>query len=148
VKQDWTAAIRHFTKGAEKDDPRAAYHLGMAYIRGTGLETDHARGKGYLRRAASQDHPAAAFELAKLLMTAAESELGTDRDPADRILTDPIIWLRVAAEAEHAEACFLLGQCYDEGKFLEPDAEQARFWYQSAADAGHEKAKQELRRSK
>jgi len=47
--------------------------------------------------------------------------------------TEAVKWLRLAAEQEHAEARYLLGQAYELGKGVEKDKAEAAKWYRLAA---------------
>jgi uncharacterized protein len=40
---------------------------------------------------------------------------------------------------------FELGELYEEGRGVSTDHQQSRSWYQKAADAGYEKAKEKLK---
>ena len=48
-------------------------------------------------------------------------------------------WLPLA-EAGNAEAQFLLGTLYEEGRGVPPDFDEAAHWYERAATQGHPKA--------
>ena len=53
---------------------------------------------------------------------------------------------RKAAELKNKDAQYWLGVCCENGQGVEIDLDQAQEWYQKAADQGHEKAKENLRK--
>ena len=46
-------------------------------------------------------------------------------------------WFRKAAERNHAQARFNLGNMYLKGEGVKQDREEARKWFAKAADQGH-----------
>ena len=50
----------------------------------------------------------------------------------------------LAADKGHAEAQYIIGRCYAEGKGVEQDMSEAVKWYRKAADNGNEDAKRNL----
>jgi len=83
------------------------------------------------RPAAEQGLPVAQYELGVAL-----SEYG-DRAGVKKDGAEAVKWLRLAAEQEHAEARYLLGQAYEFGKGIEKDKAEAAKWYRLAAVQGH-----------
>ena len=59
-------------------------------------------------------------------------------------MSDPqeeaVSWYRKAAEQGDAEAQFLLGECYRDGKGVPQDLTEAKRWFQTAANTGHQGA--------
>jgi hypothetical protein len=53
-------------------------------------------------------------------------------------------WFRKAAEQNYAPAQSNLGYCYDNGRGVEQDAEEAVKWYLKAAEQGHAEAQLNL----
>lgn len=49
-------------------------------------------------------------------------------------------WYKRATEQNDPEAQNYLGLCYEEGRGVEPDIEEAIEWYNRAADRGHTEA--------
>lgn len=49
-----------------------------------------------------------------------------------------------AAEGGHAKAQFYLGLCYEKGWGVSQDFQQARYWYQKAAEQGFAEARKNL----
>jgi hypothetical protein len=89
-------AIRRHLAAAQAGDPRAAYRMGMACLKGAeGQPKDLGEARRWLRVAAEAGHPEAMVELAGLLAW----NLGGLRDP-----DGAAIWLRRAAEAGHEGA--------------------------------------------
>lgn len=55
-----------------------------------------------------------------------------------------IDWLSKAAETNHVDAMYQLGECYQYGKYVASNELRAINWYQKATERGHLKAKGEL----
>ena len=54
-------------------------------------------------------------------------------------------WFRMAAERGDSLALYTLGACYEDGSGVEPDIEQACYWYRRAAENGFEAARDTLK---
>jgi TPR repeat protein len=54
------------------------------------------------------------------------------------------VWIRKAAEQEHAEAQYVLAIMYGKGNGVTKDYALTTFWIRKAAEQGHEKAKMML----
>ena len=64
----------------------------------------------------------------------------------DQSDTQAVQWFRKAADKDYADAMFNLGMMYENGKGVAQSDTQAIEWYGKAARAGHEKAKNLLRK--
>ncbi len=64
-----------------------------------------------------------------------EKGLGVDND--DR---EALKWYRKAAEKNHAQAQYHLGNMYENGRGVAEDLNEAKSWYRKAANQKHEKA--------
>ncbi|MCC5977566.1 MAG: SEL1-like repeat protein [Salinarimonas sp.] len=174
VGTDTQAALRYLRLSAEREYLPAIHRLAGLYSRGNLVEADHAQAEIYYRRAVERDHLPAMFELADLLLNQGEStperleeglallhaavergevrainDLGSYKFEGNFVEQDEaagVALFRRAAEADHAIAKRNLAIAYEHGRGVERDLEQARRWYQSAADAGHQRAPDDLER--
>lgn len=129
VAQNIKEAIYWYEKAAVKNDKDALYHLAMILIRlkDKDFETIHA----LLLRAAKQDHPNAAYNLAVMYQK------------GDGVAINPeqtIFWYEKAAKAGMPNAEYNLGMIYFEGKLVEKDEKKAKAYWQLAANKGFEPA--------
>ena len=77
---NWHQAIHWYRLSAEQNWAGGQYHLGMLYVRGTGVEVDEVRGLKLVRAAVDDGLDAAASGLAELYA----GGIGTPRNDADR----------------------------------------------------------------
>jgi TPR repeat protein len=108
-----TRRIKALSDIAAKD-PRAAYDLGIRYLRGDGVKRDGSTGIHWLREAGDRGDPRAQAALGHLYLTGLE-EMGSDPAEAEK-------WLSLAAERGDREAAKLL----PEARKAKQD-EQARY---------------------
>lgn len=132
--QAWEAgrfdeARRIFERLGAKGDPRAQYYLGFMNANGQGGARDVAAAADWYRRAARQDHAAAAYNLAGLLMQGGN---GLARD-----VEEAMHWYQVAAEGGLAQAANNLGILLQQGKAGEADPEAAFTWFRRAAEQAY-----------
>lgn len=59
-------------------------------------------------------------------------------------LTQSVAWLKKAAAQNHAKAQFLLGNAYDKGKGVPQNVNEAKGWYEKAAQKGETMAQHSL----
>lgn len=83
-----------------EQDPRAAYDLGLRFMRGDGLRQNSYEGIKWMRNAAERGDHKAQSALGRLYLTGLE-EMGADYNEAQR-------WLRLAAAKGDVEAAKLL----------------------------------------
>ena len=132
--QDTAAAERCFRRLADGGDPAAQWWLGTAYARGWGAEKDEAQAVEWFRKAARQGYAPAQRKTGSADRTPEQwyeqYEKETDRDRR-------LVYLKKAAEQDHAEAQCQLGDCFYLGQGVEKDLAQAAHWYRKAAEQGH-----------
>jgi TPR repeat protein len=128
---NYTEAIKWLTKAAEKGDVDAQFGVGMCYVNGQGVTSDHAEGMKWWTMAAEQDHLYAQAHLGQFYLLG----VGIEKDP-----TLAAKWLTKAAEKGYAESQYLLGMCYDNGWGVKTDAEMAINWLKKSAEQNYEKA--------
>ena len=57
-------------------------------------------------------------------------------------------WIHEAALQEDVDALYLTGLCYQEGMGVEADLDEARDWYERAAELGDKRSKKALKKLK
>ena len=108
LKQDLTRAFRLYLRAAKKGHAGAQFHLASLYSSASGVPYSFRRGFGSARAMQLRDN----VEAAK--------------------------WYEKAAEQEHPEAAYYLGNLYAQGSVeLRRDFEKAAEWFAEAAKVGH-----------
>jgi len=157
-----TDRLRELASEGSSDD---AVSLGLIYQQGLGVETDMVQAVGWFRRAAEAGHA----EAQVLLGNCYRDGIGVEADIDEafvwyekasaqagdegltlqgrRFLTDgsrderkAFRCFKKAAEAGHAEAQHLLGDCCLWGTGTMQDASRAAVWYRKAAKQGYKQA--------
>lgn len=129
VPKDLDLAFKWCLAAAQQGDAEAQYCVGLGYIKGEGTAVDEELATKYFRLAAEQGYVNAYIDIAKLLLKKSAS-------------SEALTWLKKGADAGDAECEYGLGLIYESGYGggVEPDVEQALFWYSNAAEKGHKKA--------
>lgn len=152
-------------QAAKLGSVKAQGRLGLNYLRGDGIAQDTTQAFYWLDRAA-QDASASPAVLIKLGKMYATGE-GTPRDAAKALALykraavkrQPAVFqpegmwylddaqrmqgiasLRQAAEQGNADAMFELGNAYSAGEGVDFSLPQAKYWWEKAANAGHQDA--------
>lgn len=112
-------------------DPRAAYDLGLRYMRGDGVERNSYQAIEWMRKAGDAGHGPAQFALGRLYLLGFE-EMGSDPAEAEA-------WLSRAAAKGYKDAKRLLPQAqaakrdaHQRYQNIEDDRKAWRGWYVSA----------------
>ncbi len=121
--------VRWLRVAAEAGQDEAWYVLGLAALRGQGVERDAHAARRLVRRAAEQGLADAQFELSLMLAQG----LGGEVDEAGARH-----WEEQAAQARHPRAC--LNRAVRAAAQTPPDFRAARRWYIRAAEAGNAEA--------
>lgn len=174
VKKNLSSARELFQKAAEQGHVDAQWLLGRMYFRGEGVSIDWMEAKKWLYPAAEQGKSEAQDYLAyiyyvggygvtqdynlafKWFKTSAEQGFdeaqfyigncywfgrGTKKD-----VFSSIEWWEKAADQGNSQAQYNLGVCYEKGYGgMFADKEEARKWYQKAANGGFEPAMNAIR---
>jgi uncharacterized protein len=126
IRQDPAKAAEWYRLAARRGDAHALAALGLMAIDGRGMDKNPGQGKAWLDLAAARWEPIASYNLALLLLTT-----GAQSD-----LLRAVELLRVAAEAEVADAQHALGSLYLRGRGLTRDTAEAAHWFLKAAGNG------------
>lgn len=134
------ASLLPLHEQASKGDAEAQFRLGHALAnppRGL-YEADYAAAAAWLRRAADQNHPAAAFHLATMYAQG----LGVKQDFAEAVR----LHMR-SAELGHVEALYPVAYALEIGIGVPKDEAKALEWYRRSAAAGVHHAMTRLARA-
>lgn len=134
VRQDHRKAADWYRLAAGRGGLDATFALAMMTLEGRGVPRDEARARELLEDAAMRRHPAASFNLALILLG------GDDEEDHRR----GAALMRVAADAEIAEAQHALGVLFARGRGLPRDAGEAAIWFERAARNHHAPGEVEL----
>lgn len=136
VKQDIEEGLKWLNESAEKGDANARFQLGMLYYDGRQVEQNYEKAlEWYLK--------------------AAEVQIPGKGDGANEVVFGPVavsgeVYTRTVAQImkrnPHVirDAQFYVGLMYETGRGTEQDMAQSRVWYEKAANAGDEIARQRL----
>ena len=117
---------------AESGDASAASLCGQMLLTGDGVAADKEAALVFFIKAAEGGDAGAAFNAAQLLFAAGKA-------------AEAVVWYTRAADSEHADAQFNLGEAYREGAGVEVDAAKAVAWLARAAKNGHQDAAHNLK---
>ena len=126
VRQDPAEAARWYRLASARGDPHATAALALMAADGRGTARDPAAARALFEKAAALGEPTAAYNLALLL-------LGSDSS-ADMARAASL--LRIAADAEIADAQHDLGVLYARGRGVPKNPEEAAKHYLRAAKNG------------
>jgi TPR repeat protein len=161
------SAVGWFRRAAEQGLSEAQYHLGNAYLFGSGVENNSAAAVEWLQLAANQNHISAAIQLGFLFLR----NEGIEKDISQSVKwfskaadqgsphaqynlgnlfsedchgvrndAESVRWFRKAADQGHAVAQYALGGMYAEGRGIPKDYSLAMAWFRKAAEQGYEGA--------
>jgi TPR repeat protein len=135
LPQDFAEAVKWFRKAADKGSATGQFNLGQAYSQGRGVPQDDDLAETWFRKAAEQGYAAAQNNLAMLLTKSWWTTLVGN--------AEAVKWYHAAAEQGLPEAQYNLGSMYATGRWVPSDNVQAYVWFDLAARAFSDRAKQE-----
>jgi TPR repeat protein len=128
VPQDYTEAVKWYTKAAEHGDPNAQSVLGDMYRQGKGVSEDNKEAVKWFTKAAEQENVAAQHNLGSLYRHGGK-DLPQDYKEA-------VKWYTKAAGQGDVGAQVLLGEMYEDGEGVPKDDREAVRWWTKAAGQG------------
>lgn len=142
VPQDYNKAAELFLKVEKKGGDvakEAQTVLFVMYLEGWGVPQSDDKAVEMLRKASGLSLAEAQFRLGELY-DRGNKELGiaSDTEKATK-------WYRKSAENGNATAQYYVGNAYQRGLGVAKSLTDAKYWWQKAADQGHEKAKEALK---
>ncbi len=129
VEQNIDEAIQWYEKAALENDRDALYHLAMILIKYEDKDWENIH--KLLTKAAQQDHPNAAYNLAVMYQKGDGVQINGEQT---------IYWYEKAVKAGLPNAQYNLGMLYYEGKLVEKDEKKAKALWQLAANKGFDPA--------
>lgn len=121
----YAKAFNYYRKAAEKEDGHAYYRLGILYQKGWGVTASESKAVEYFQKAADKQDPGGQCELAYHYF---------DQHDYEEALT----YAEKSASQNVADAAYLLGHLYEQGKGVEVDLKKAFSWYEKAAPQNDE----------
>lgn len=129
--------------GQEPYEPHPSLLEAVAHYTGASGRMDDARARALLLEAVAAGDPLARMWVARVH---SRGRMNFPRDTlrADSVAVSVLPQVRRLADAEVAEAVFLLGTAYDEGLGVVADPAAAAGWHRRAAEMGHMLAQHNL----
>jgi SH3-like domain-containing protein len=132
---NYPAAIKIWRKLAANDNPDAQYALGVAYLKGHGVEWKLTEAIAWFERAAQAGHVSAMFNLAGIFWEGR----GTQQD-----FSRAVHWWQQAAAHDDSASQYNLGLAYFLGQGVTSNPAQAIAWLQKANRNGYPGAQSAL----
>jgi len=132
---NYPAAIKIWRKLAAHDNPDAQYALGVAYLKGHGVEWNLTEAIAWFERAAQAGHISAMFNLAGIFWEGR----GTQQD-----FSRAVHWWQQAAAHDDSASQYNLGLAYFLGQGVTSNPAQAIAWLQKANRNGYPGAQSAL----
>lgn len=126
-REEYGAAVDHFTAVARAGDARGYTMLGRIHERGWGIAPDTARAAAFYHRAAGMGDVWAKFNLADLLCRGD----GVERDDAAAFAL-----YHEAAAGGHLKSLNMLGLFLEDGRAVDRDLAKARDLFRAGAEGG------------
>ena len=121
LPQNVPKALDLLRQAAEKNNPDAAYYLGLAYVTGTGVSKNEERAVLFFETAADQGHAAAQYVLGNMI---AKGEGGIEAN-----WPSAFTYFWHAADSGYPPAEFMLGYAYQMGFGTPRNFKAAAYWY-------------------
>jgi hypothetical protein len=118
---------------AEGGNAKAQFRLGMAYLKGEGVDRDQPTALKWIGKSAEQGYSEAQYTLGVM-----------HHAGRGALQSFPLAfkWFELAAQQNHAEAQYSLGILYRNGQGVAVDKSKAYVWFNLAASQGHERARE------
>jgi uncharacterized protein len=127
IHQNYTDAVKWWTKAADQGNEEAEANLGHSYYYGEGVSKDYAEAVKWSRAAAEKGEPLAQITLGNAYYYG---------QGLPQNYTEAVNWYRKGAEQGYAAAEKNLGECYQDGQGVPQDFIQAVKWYRKSAGQG------------
>jgi uncharacterized protein len=133
--KDYSTAFREWKSAAESGQAEAQFDLALLYAQGLGTQRDLTEAVHWYRKAAEQGNAQAEFALGQMYSRG----WGAPRDTADAMR-----WMQMANDPASDGPPTEWARI--EGYGFEQDQKQAAYWYEKAAEQGHQEAQYNLAR--
>ncbi len=134
-QKKYDKAFEEFTYLADENNNIAAYHLGVMYENGLGVEKSVPTAAEFYLKAFNAGNTTAASKLGRFLIEGKDIEKNVD---------DGMNLLKTAGRAGDKEALFTLGELYNGGEFLSRDYVVAGAYFRLSALQGYAPAQHQL----
>jgi TPR repeat protein len=124
-------AIKLWENAVELGDTTALYNLGNCCANGDGVKLNLKKAMNFYRMASDRGDPVS------------QNALGVRLFAQDNF-EEAFRYFHLSAEQGFTKAELNIGQCFQDGKGVEANLEEAKQWYVRAADKGNEDAKHML----
>jgi hypothetical protein len=138
--QNYSVAIKWFTKAAEKGFAEAGFWLGYMYEAGVGINQHYKTAIACYLKAAESGYPDAQYKIGYMYANG----IGIEKNNAQALT-----WFMKAAEQNYVISQYQMGYWYQNGNDefdIKKDKTQAIYWYQKAAAQGNEDAIKQLKK--
>ncbi len=126
-----TLGLAGLERMAKSGNVPAENQLGLAYLRGNGIEQDFSKARYWFEKAAAHHGPAAMCNLGEMRLRG----LGVRQDDAKAAA-----WFKKSADMHYVPAQYEMGYLYQNGIGVPKDLGQAQLYYELAAYAGYRPA--------
>ncbi len=134
-QKKYDKAFEEFSYLADENNNIAAYHLGLMYENGLGVEKSMSTAAEYYLKAYNAGNTTAASKLGRMLIEGKDIEKNVD---------DGLSLLKTAGRAGDKEALFTLGELYNSGEFLDKDFVVSSAYFKLSALQGYAPAQHQL----
>lgn len=135
VGKDEQQAVHWYQKAAEQGHAEAQYQLALMLDQGEGVARNAQEARRWYQAAAHQGHKLAALCVDADQPATPSTSSGTE---------DQFLQRLQQAEQGDAEAQYVAALMYQQGRGVEKDLSQMRYWLEQAAEQGHTKAQYQL----
>jgi TPR repeat protein len=134
-----TEGIAWIQKAADAGKHQGWYELGVVYANGMGVQMDMQKAMGFFRKGADLGNSDSQCSLGMFYQAGEKIPGGVKADPAEARR-----WYRMAAEQNHQEAIFHLGQLMMFGQGGDADPVEAAAWFRKGSELGNPEAQWSL----
>lgn len=134
IPKDMSKAAYWYGLAAEQGHEDSQYRLGKCHEYGTGTSQDYTQAAHWYRKAAEKGNRAADYGMSRIYK-------------ADRTIRDVQEYHLLKATKGNAEAQFITGMYYFDGVVVEQNYDEAKTWFDKAAEQAHLGATMMLRRN-
>ena len=138
VEENHEEAAKWFRKAAEQGDDRGQYWLGELYLAGDGVENNFDEAVKWFRKAAEQGNSYGQASLGVMYL------MGWGVVMED--YEEAVYWLQKSVAQDNDLGQYFMGNVYENGLGVDVDVEEAKKWYQKAAEQGNTAAIEALER--
>lgn len=143
VPLDHTKAFEWYQKAVKEDVAEAQFGLALIYAYGNEIPKDPKKSKYWLEKAVAQGYAPALFHLAYDY----QNHYGDDESQKKALEMFKQLANTESRNSEYAvRSYYALGFMYYDGYGTEEDYKKSAYWYQKAAEQGHDTAQLELGR--